>query len=178
MARGTRRLTLACVAAALASGSARAGRHHPERDRPNRGSGTAAACGDLRIAVNPWTGYVSNAHVIGYVAKTKLGCNVTYSDLKEEVSWQGMASGTIDTVVENWGHNDLIKKCVHHRWQDRRGCRPDRQRRDHRLVCAAVDGGKYPDILDSGKPQQVRRPVQDQRVRRQGPGCSTVTRPM
>ena len=25
---------------------------------------------------------------------------------------QGMASGTIDTVVENWGHNDLIKKYI------------------------------------------------------------------
>jgi glycine betaine/proline transport system substrate-binding protein len=26
-------------------------------------------CGDLRIAINPWTGYVSNAHVTGQVAK-------------------------------------------------------------------------------------------------------------
>ena len=69
-------------------------------------------CGDLRIAVNPWTGYVSNAHVIGYVAKTELGCNVTYPDVKEEVAWQGMASGSIDTVVENWGHADLTKKYI------------------------------------------------------------------
>jgi glycine betaine/proline transport system substrate-binding protein len=126
MARGTRRLSLACVAAALALGlSACGGGTIQNATAPTGGSGTAAPCGDLRIAVNPWTGYVSNAHVIGYVAKTKLGCNVTYSDLKEEVSWQGMASGTIDTVVENWGHND-------------------RQRRDHRLVCAAVDGGEVP----------------------------------
>ena len=62
--------------------------------------------------MNPWTGYVANAHVIGYVAKTKLGCNVTYPDVKEEVAWQGMASGSIDTVVENWGHADLIKKYI------------------------------------------------------------------
>ena len=41
-------------------------------------------CGDLRIAINPWTGYVSNAHVIGQVAKEKLGCNVTYPEVKEE----------------------------------------------------------------------------------------------
>ena len=87
MARGTRRLTLACVAAALALGlSACGGGTIQNATAPTGGSGTAAACGDLRIAVNPWTGYVSNAHVIGYVAKTKLGCNVTYSDLKEEVS--------------------------------------------------------------------------------------------
>jgi glycine betaine/proline transport system substrate-binding protein len=69
-------------------------------------------CGDLRIAVNPWTGYVSNAHVIGQVAKEKLGCNVTYPDVKEEVGWQGMADGSIDTIVENWGHPDLVKKYI------------------------------------------------------------------
>ena len=63
-----------------------------------------ADCGDLRIAINPWTGYVSNAHVIGQVAKEKLGCNVTYPEVKEEVGWQGMADGSIDTIVENWGH--------------------------------------------------------------------------
>ena len=60
----------------------------------------------LRIAVNPWTGYVSNAHVIGYVAQTELGCTVTYPEVKEEVGWQGMADGSIDTIVENWGHTD------------------------------------------------------------------------
>jgi len=71
-----------------------------------------ADCGDLRIAVNPWTGYVSNAHVVGQVAKEKLGCNVTYPDVKEEVGWQGMADGSIDTIVENWGHPDLVKKYI------------------------------------------------------------------
>ncbi len=76
------------------------------------GSSGGKDCGDLRIAVNPWTGYVANAHVIGQVAKTKLGCNVTYPDVKEEVGWQGMASGSIDTIVENWGHEDLVKKYI------------------------------------------------------------------
>ena len=71
-----------------------------------------ADCGDLRIAINPWTGYVSNAHVIGQVAKEKLGCNVTYPEVKEEVGWQGMADGSIDTIVENWGHADLVKKYI------------------------------------------------------------------
>ncbi len=73
---------------------------------------TAGDCGDLRIAINPWTGYVSNAHVIGQVAKTELGCNVTYPEVKEEVGWQGMADGSIDTIVENWGHPDLVKKYI------------------------------------------------------------------
>jgi glycine betaine/proline transport system substrate-binding protein len=69
-------------------------------------------CGDLRVAVNPWTGYASNAYVIGDIAAKSLGCKVTYQDVKEEVGWQGMASGTIDTVVENWGHPDLVKKYI------------------------------------------------------------------
>ena len=97
--------------------------------------------------MNPWTGYVANAHVIGYLAKTKLGCNVTYPDVKEEVGWQGMASGSIDTIVENWGHPDLVTKYI------------DQQKS---VVDAGVTGGegligwfvpqwmtqKYPDITD------------------------------
>jgi glycine betaine/proline transport system substrate-binding protein len=69
-------------------------------------------CGELNIAVNPWTGYVSNAHVIGMVAEKKLGCKVEYPDVKEEVGWQGMSDGSIDTIVENWGHPDLVKKYI------------------------------------------------------------------
>jgi glycine betaine/proline transport system substrate-binding protein len=110
MARGTRRLSLACVAAALALGLTACGSGNI-KDTQGSSSG-GKDCGDLRIAVNPWTGYVANAHVIGYVAKTKLGCNVTYSDVKEEVGWQGMASGSLDTIVENWGHPDLVKKYI------------------------------------------------------------------
>ncbi len=75
-------------------------------------SAAGKACGTVNIAVNPWVGYEANAHVIGYVAKTKLGCSVTYKDVKEEVAWQGMDSGTIDTIVENWGHEDLAKKYI------------------------------------------------------------------
>jgi glycine betaine/proline transport system substrate-binding protein len=81
-------------------------------DIKNAEGGGGKDCGDLRIAVNPWTGYAANAHVIGYLAKTKLGCNVTYPDVKEEVGWAGMASGSIDTIVENWGHPDLVKKYI------------------------------------------------------------------
>jgi glycine betaine/proline transport system substrate-binding protein len=76
------------------------------------GGGAKGDCGDLRIAINPWTGYVANAHVIGEVAKAEFGCNVTYPEVKEEVAWQGMSSGSIDTVVENWGHDDLVKKYI------------------------------------------------------------------
>lgn len=112
MTRGTRRLRLVIASAGLALGLAACGGGNITANTNTAASGSGAKCGDLRIAVNPWTGYVSNAHVIGYVAKTKLGCNVTYPDVKEEVGWQGMAAGSIDTIVENWGHNDLVKKYI------------------------------------------------------------------
>jgi len=108
MKRGLRRFRLVAVAAVVGLGLAGCGGGGIK----NADTGGKSDCGDLRIAVNPWTGYVSNAHVIGYVAKTKLGCNVTYPDVKEEVGWQGMASGSIDTIVENWGHQDLVKKYI------------------------------------------------------------------
>jgi glycine betaine/proline transport system substrate-binding protein len=49
---------------------------------------------------------------VGTVAKTKLACNVAYQDVKEQVGWQGMAAGTTDTILENWGHQDLAKKYI------------------------------------------------------------------
>ncbi len=110
MARGTRLLRLAAVAATAAVVLAGCG----GGDIKNSDSSAAGGkdCGDLNIAVNPWTGYVANAHVVGVVAEKKLGCKVNYQDVKEEVGWQGMANGSIDTIVENWGHADLVKKYI------------------------------------------------------------------
>jgi glycine betaine/proline transport system substrate-binding protein len=110
MARGTRRLRLACLAAVAALVLAGCGGGNIKESNTSAAGGKD--CGDLNIAVNPWTGYVANAHVIGYVAQTKLGCKVNYQDVKEEVGWQGMSNGTIDTIVENWGHPDLVKKYI------------------------------------------------------------------
>ena len=111
MARRLRRTRLVALAAVVGLGLTACGGSDINDTKSSSGSG-GKSCGDLRIAVNPWTGYVSNAHVIGVVAQTKLGCNVTYSEVKEEVGWQGMAGGTIDTIVENWGHDDLVKKYI------------------------------------------------------------------
>ena len=101
---------LACVAASAALVLAGCGGGNIKETDTSAAGGKD--CGDLNVAVNPWTGYVTNAHLIGYVAQTKLGCKVAYQDVKEEVGWQGMATGTIDTIVENWGHADLTKKYI------------------------------------------------------------------
>ncbi len=66
MTRGTRRLRLAAVAATAALALAACGGGNI-KDNSTAASG-GKDCGTFNIAVNPWTGYVSNAHVIGYVA--------------------------------------------------------------------------------------------------------------
>ncbi len=75
-------------------------------------SGQAASCGKLNMAINPWVGYEASAHVVGYVAKSKLGCDVEYKNVKEEVAWQGMGNSEVDVVIENWGHPDLVQKYI------------------------------------------------------------------
>jgi len=73
----------------------------------------ASECDDeLNMAINPWVGYEASAHVVGYVARTELGCEVEYKPLKEELAWQGFGSGEVDVVIENWGHADLKKKYI------------------------------------------------------------------
>jgi glycine betaine/proline transport system substrate-binding protein len=82
-------------------------------ETPAAGSSSgAAACGTFNLAVNPWVGYEANAAVIAYVAEKNLGCKVTKKDLKEEIAWQGFGTGEVDAIVENWGHEDLVKKYI------------------------------------------------------------------
>ena len=66
----------------------------------------------VNMAVNPWVGYEASAHVVGNVISEKLGCKVDYKDLKEEVAWQGFGKGTVDVVIEDWGHPALEKKYI------------------------------------------------------------------
>ena len=110
MARRLRRTRLVALAAVVGLGLTACG--GSDINDTSASSSGGKDCGDLRIAVNPWTGYVANAHVIGMVAQKELGCNVSYPEVKEEVGWQGMADGSIDTIVENWGHADLVKKYI------------------------------------------------------------------
>jgi glycine betaine/proline transport system substrate-binding protein len=83
------------------------------QNAPAPGSGDAGAkCGKFNVAINPWVGYEASAHVVGYLAKSKLGCDVEYKNVKEEVAWQGMGNKEVDVVIENWGHPDLKTKYI------------------------------------------------------------------
>ncbi|HET6627244.1 MAG TPA: ABC transporter substrate-binding protein [Nocardioidaceae bacterium] len=82
---------------------------------PTAKGGDAAGgqdCGKFDVAINPWVGYEADAHVVGYVASSQLGCDVEYKNVKEEIAWQGMGNDEIDVVIENWGHEDLKKKYI------------------------------------------------------------------
>ncbi|WP_232343981.1 ABC transporter substrate-binding protein [Actinoplanes awajinensis] len=69
-------------------------------------------CGTVNIAVNPWSGYAANVAVVGYLLKTELRCSVVTTELSETTSWAGLSDGTIDVILENWGHDDLKKKYI------------------------------------------------------------------
>jgi glycine betaine/proline transport system substrate-binding protein len=69
-------------------------------------------CGRVTIAVNPWVGYEANAAVVGYLARTRLGCDVILKREAEVDSWKNLAAGRVDVILENWGHDDLKKKYI------------------------------------------------------------------
>ncbi len=104
-----RQLSAVALVALLGLGLSACGGGNIEDTAAPQGSGD---CGAFDIAINPWVGYEASAHVVGYVASQQLGCDVEYKDVKEEVAWQGMGSGEIDVVIENWGHDDLVAKYI------------------------------------------------------------------
>ena len=75
-------------------------------------SSSSSRCGTVKLAMNDWVGYTADAAVFTYVAEKKLGCTVKQLSVKEEVAWQGFSNGTIDVIMENWGHPDLAKKYI------------------------------------------------------------------
>ena len=104
---------LAAVAAVALVATACGGGDIKKAEASNSAASSSAAgkkCATINMAVNPWVSYEASAYVVGEVAKTKLGCQVNYKELKEDVSWQGSGTGEVDVVIEDWGHPDLEKK--------------------------------------------------------------------
>ena len=142
---------------------------------PSGGGGQAANCGKLNMAINPWVGYEASAHVVGYVAKSKLGCEVEYKNVKEEVAWQGMGNGEVDVVIENWGHPDLVQKYI----TDQKTAQDAGPNGNIGIIGWYVPpwmAKAVPGHHRLEQPQQVRRPVQDHGVGRTGASCWTATR--
>ncbi|MBL7259330.1 ABC transporter substrate-binding protein [Paractinoplanes lichenicola] len=79
---------------------------------PAPGVPIAVPCGTVRIAVNPWVGYAANVAVVSYLLRQELGCTVETRDLTEDASWQGLARGDLDVILENWGHDEDKKRYI------------------------------------------------------------------
>jgi glycine betaine/proline transport system substrate-binding protein len=111
-----RRASLVAVTASAVLALTACGGGTVEKETKTNESKAAAAggeCGDLKIIVNPWVGYTADAYVVGAVATDKLGCNVTYVDLKEGgPSYQALKSGDGDVILEEWSHAAELKTAV------------------------------------------------------------------
>ncbi len=106
---------VAVAASALFALSACGGGSVSDATKANESKAAAAGgdCGDFKIIVNPWVGYTADAYVVGEAAKEKLGCNVTYVELKEGgPSYKALASGDGDVILEEWSHAEELKAAV------------------------------------------------------------------
>ena len=113
MSRGTRAASRrACAAAALAGVLVLAGCGGATDAIIAPPGVPAAKCGTVTIAVNPWVGYVADVAVVSYLLRQRLGCTVVEKDLTESASWDGLANGSVDVILETWGHDDLRKKYI------------------------------------------------------------------
>ncbi len=72
-------------------------------------------CGAVTLAQNPWVGYDANLAVISYLARTDLDCAVKVKAEAETESWKHLADGSVDAILENWGHDDLKKLYIDER---------------------------------------------------------------
>nr|WP_198954472.1 ABC transporter substrate-binding protein [Kineosporia sp. R_H_3] len=150
-ARRTARVALvATFALALAAcGGAKVGEDTTSSAAPAPGgSGTAAACGTVNIAINPWVGYEADAAVVAELLQSKLGCTVVKKNLDEQVSWQGFGTGEVDVILENWGHEDLKKKYIE---EQKVAVEVGPTGREGKIGWFVVPwmAEKYPDITDS-----------------------------
>ena len=67
-----------------------------------------AACGDVILNENSWTGSTANVYVVKNVLENKLKCKVKVLNITEnQPSFQAMADGKIDVVLEDWD-NTLV----------------------------------------------------------------------
>jgi glycine betaine/proline transport system substrate-binding protein len=152
--RGVRRTArvalVATFALALAAcGGAKVGEDNTLTTAPAAsGSGTAAACGTVNIAINPWVGYEADAAVVAELLQSKLGCTVVKKNLDEQVSWQGFGTGEVDVILENWGHEDLKKKYIE---EQKVAVEVGPTGREGKIGWFVVPwmAEKYPDITDS-----------------------------
>ena len=123
--------------------------------------------GTVKMMINQWVGAAANVAVAQCLLQ-QMGYKVETSTLAEEVAWQGFDTGEVDVILENWGHPDLEKKYITDK-KVAQDAGPNGVTGIIGWYVPRLDGRQVPGHHRLEQPQQVRRPVQDLRVRRQGP---------
>ena len=100
-----RRIAIVAAALALLISGCNATKVSDLQSRGELKPGTRP-CGTFNLAINSWVGYEANAAVITYLAENVLGCFVKQRHIAEQVAWQGMSTGQVDAILENWGRSE------------------------------------------------------------------------
>jgi glycine betaine/proline transport system substrate-binding protein len=64
------------------------------------------------IALNRWVGYEADAAVVQYLLENELNYKVILVQIDEQPAWGQLDQGTLDAILENWGHEDLEKAYI------------------------------------------------------------------
>jgi glycine betaine/proline transport system substrate-binding protein len=75
-------------------------------------AGRTATCGTVTLNEQAWAGSTANTYVAKYVLEKRLGCKVRVTKITEIPSFQAMADGKTDAVLEDWQHVDQYKQYV------------------------------------------------------------------
>lgn len=75
-------------------------------------SGADAGGKTVNIALNSWVGYEADAAVVKYLLEHELHYKVKLTQIDEQPAWQALDQGTLDVILENWGHEDLVKTYI------------------------------------------------------------------
>ena len=70
------------------------------------------SCGTVTLNEYNWAGSTANTYVAKYVLEKNLGCTVKITKITEVPSYQAMADGKVDAVLEDWGYPDEFKQYV------------------------------------------------------------------
>jgi len=74
--------------------------------------GAGQSCGTVTLNEYGWPGSTANTYVAKYVLEKRLGCTVKITKITEVPSYQAMADGKVDAVLEDWGYPDQFKQYV------------------------------------------------------------------
>ena len=69
--------------------------------------------GKVVITVPTWAGGEANVAVARYLLEEELNYDVSVEKMDEGDAWEAVGSGEADAILEDWGHQDSVRKYVH-----------------------------------------------------------------